>query len=235
MKSSIDSSIGFILYVTPAFSSLVVCPLQVLKRGIAFPIHRPSVSKVQLHPLHRVPKSLSSHPSVNPRHYRSLTSPQKRESLSDPCFILGPTASSSSVSSKFPQVILESSLGQSSLSLSLRCRQVLKRGIVSAYPIHAFILDPSAKHFVRIILVRRPQSIIDAKIFVLGIQLPYSSPPHRFFFKPSSLNLFLNSRYLTIQTHGNNGFFFLPILALLWNPGKNWLRATSGRRSSKGG
>jgi hypothetical protein len=34
MKSYIDSSIGFILYVTPASSSIVVCPPQVLKRGI---------------------------------------------------------------------------------------------------------------------------------------------------------------------------------------------------------
>jgi hypothetical protein len=47
---------------TSASSSIVVCPLQVLKRGIAFLIHRPSVSKVLLQ---RLQSSIepTSHPS----------------------------------------------------------------------------------------------------------------------------------------------------------------------------
>jgi hypothetical protein len=169
---SIDSFIGFILYVTSAPSSIVVCPLQVLKRGIAFPIHRPSVSNVRLHPLHRVfefPKSLSSHPSVNPRRYRSLTSPQRGDSLSDPCFILGPTASSSSSpsasSNQFPQVT----------------SRVIHRSIL-IYPIHAFALDPSCspKHFIRIVSCR-PSPLID----VQDIRPRDSTPVFQlFFFKP---------------------------------------------------
>jgi hypothetical protein len=127
------------------------------------------------------------------------SSPQKGDSLSDPCFILGPTASSSSspLHRVFSSHSSNHSIGQSSLSPSPL--QVLKRGIVSNSPIHAFILDPSPKHFVRIILVCRPLvTLSTSKVFVLGIQLPYS-PPHRFFFRASSLDLSSNSRYLKNQ------------------------------------
>jgi hypothetical protein len=97
MKSSIDSAIGFNLYVTPASSTVSSSPLQVLKRGIAFLIHRPSASTVHRQILSiESPSHPSIQPSVNPRHCRSLTSPQKGDSFSDPCFILGPTASPSS-------------------------------------------------------------------------------------------------------------------------------------------
>jgi hypothetical protein len=84
----------------------------------------------------------------------------------------------------FLKSLPESSIGQTSLSLSLPCRQVLKRGIVSAYPIHAFAFDlpsRSPKHFVRIVFCQPLHSSM-SKIFILRIQLPYSSPPHRFFF-----------------------------------------------------
>jgi hypothetical protein len=61
-------SIGFILYVTSASSSIVVCPPQVLKRGIAFLIHRPSVSKSSspnpLHQVSEISKSSSIEPSI---------------------------------------------------------------------------------------------------------------------------------------------------------------------------
>jgi hypothetical protein len=80
--------------------SIIACPLQVLKGGKAFLIHRLR-SKVPPQNLSIESPSCPSHhlsiqPSVNPRRYHSLTSPQKGDSLPDPCFILGPTASSSS-------------------------------------------------------------------------------------------------------------------------------------------
>jgi hypothetical protein len=148
---SIDSVIGFILYVTPTSSTVSLSPLQVLKGGIA------------------------SDPS-------SLVSTVRRH----PRFI----------ESKVHQVTLESSIVKSSLSPSLPCLQVLKGGIISDSPIHAFILDPSSpKHFVRFIFVCQPPTLIDAKIFVLGIQLPYSSS----FFSSLVLDLSLNSRYIKIS------------------------------------
>jgi hypothetical protein len=49
--------------------SIIVCPLQVLKRGIAFLIYRPSVSNVWLHPRQirsiESPSHTSSHLSVD--------------------------------------------------------------------------------------------------------------------------------------------------------------------------
>jgi hypothetical protein len=77
----------------------------------------------------------------------------------------------------------------------LPCQQVLKRGTVSVYLIYAFPLNPpsSLKHFARIFFCR-PSSFIDVKIFVLGIQLLYSSPLPSFFFQTSSLNLSLITR-----------------------------------------
>jgi hypothetical protein len=100
-----------------------------------------------------------------------------------------PWSSSSSshprfIESKVPQVISRV-IHQSILTVAIApCQQVLKRGIVSTYPIHAFALDPpsrSLKHFVQIVF-RQPLLSSMSKIFVLGIQLPYSSPPDRFFF-----------------------------------------------------
>jgi hypothetical protein len=153
MKSSIDSFIGFILYVTLCIlHSIVVSPTSPQK-GDSLSDPSPSLLKFApnpLHPLHRVPKSFSSHPSVNPRRCRSLTSPQKGDSLSNPCFILGPTTSSSSSvstsSNQFPQVT----------------SRVIHRSIL-IYPIHAFALDPprrSLTHFIRIVSCR-PSHLID--------------------------------------------------------------------------
>jgi hypothetical protein len=110
--------------------------------------------------------------------------------------------------------------------------QVLKRGRVSAYPIHAFALDPpsrSPKHFARIILVRRPALSSTSKIFVLEIQLSSQSHlshrSHPFFFQ--SLVLFVSSRFMLphqeSRSNPRKSQVFFPILALLWNPGKDWL------------
>jgi hypothetical protein len=98
----------------------IVAPL-VLKRGITFPIHRPSVSKVhrQIHSIES-PSHPSSHPPVNPRRL-SPTSPQRGDSLSDSCFILGPTTSwsSSPLHRVFSSHSSNHPISQSSLSLSL--------------------------------------------------------------------------------------------------------------------
>ena len=100
--------------------------------------------------------------------------------------------------------------------------QVLKGGIVSNSPIHVFILDPSPKHFVRFIFVRRPPTIIDIQDIRPRDSTPVfqSSPQHHFFFQ-SLVPRFVSSRYLKIQSRKSK--LFVPILALRWNPGKNWL------------
>jgi hypothetical protein len=148
MKSSIDSFVGFILYVTFCiFHSIVVSPTSPQK-GDGFPIHRPSVSKVQLHPLHRVPKSSTDsihrlilvavaplqvlkRGIVSPIHVSSLVQPRHPRILapSHPRFI----------ESKVPQVLPRVIHW---LILAIAPLQVLRRGKVSAYPIHAFALDP---------------------------------------------------------------------------------------------
>lgn len=65
-------------------------------------------------------------------------------------------------------------------------------------------------------------------IFVLGIQLSYYSPPHPFFFQVSSLDL--SSRHIKSSRES-----WFPILALLWNSGKNWVRQRRDAVAKTGG
>jgi hypothetical protein len=204
---SIDSSIGFILYVTFCiFHSIVVSPTSP-QRGDSFSDPSSLVSNVRLHPLHRVPKS-SIDSSFG---YSNATSASSTVSSSPLQVLKGGITSPIHVSSlvlqprlhplhriKFIKLFLESSIGQSSLSPSLPCHLVLKGGIVSDSPIHAFILDLSPKHFVRFIFVCRPPTIIDVQdIRSRDSTLVFKALPRSFFFKPRPSIVL--SRYLKIQ------------------------------------
>jgi hypothetical protein len=193
---SIDSSIGFILYVTFCiFHSIVVSPTSP-QRGDSFSDPSSLVSNVRLHPLHRVPKS-SIDSSFG---YSNATSASSTVSSSPLQVLKGGITSPIHVSSlvlqprlhplhriKFIKLFLESSIGQSSLSPSLPCHLVLKGGIVSDSPIHAFILDLSPKHFVRFIFVCRPPTIIDVQdIRSRDSTLVFKALPRSFFFQASS-------------------------------------------------
>jgi hypothetical protein len=65
----------------------------------------------------------------------------------------------------------------------------------------------------------RPQTIIDVQDIRPQDSTPVSQP---FFFQALSLDWSLITLPQKIQVYPNR-HFFLPILALLWNPGKNWL------------
>jgi hypothetical protein len=104
----------------------------------------------------------------------------------------------------------------------LPCHQVLKRGIVYDSPIHAFFLDPpsSPKHFGRIASVvnlcshRRPGYSFSGFNSCIQSHLPHRSQTSSFDLSHHATSSIQNPRKLR---------FFFPILALLWNPGKNWL------------
>jgi hypothetical protein len=226
MKSSIDSFIGYSSsYVTSASSSIVVCPLRPQKGD--------SLSDPSSFDLQKFNSNLSIE---SPSHSRAIhrlilvtiapLQVLKREIVSlihVSSLVLQPRHPRHPLHRiNFLKSLLESSISQSSMSLSPL--QVLKRGIVSAYPIYAFILDPSPKHFVRIILVLSTSAhFIDVQDIRPRDSTPVFQPSAPFFFsepRPSiCCRIHATSRFkLTVITA-----FFVPILALLWNPSKNWL------------
>jgi hypothetical protein len=73
---------------------------------------------------------------------------------------------------------------------------------------------PRESSFVNLLPHRRP------RYWSLGFNSHIQSPLRPHFFQVSSIDL-SPSRYLKIQVHSNHGS--LPILALLWDPGKNWV------------
>jgi hypothetical protein len=76
--------------------------------------------------------------------------------------------------------------------------------------------------FVNLCSLRRPRYSFSR--FNSRLKVIYRTAPTHFFFKASSYLSHHDSSCLKNQdpTHANHGFFF-PILALLWNPGKDWL------------
>jgi hypothetical protein len=78
----------------------------------------------------------------------------------------------------------------------------------------------------------RPPTIIDVQDIRPRDSTPvYKSSPTIFFFKASSLDL---SHHATSRFNHANRSFFVPILALRWNPGKNWLRQRRDAVAKKG-
>jgi hypothetical protein len=143
--------------------------------------------------------------------YRRLSpaSPKKGDSLSDPSSFGLQSSTPSASSNQLPQVYSRVTY-RSNVSLAI------KRGIVSAYPIYAFALDPpsrSPKHFAQNILVRRPSPFIDARYsfsrFNSRLKVIYrTAPTPPFFFQASSLGLSSCSRYIESRklNHANRTF-----------------------------
>ena len=167
--------------------------------------------------------SYPSHPSSHPSVSSSPSLPQRGDSL-DPRFILVlqprvvilvPSLHRIFLKSFF-EIIHRSIVSTSTFSL------VLKRGIVSAYPIHAFALDHpnSPKHFIRIILVVSTFHHRRQRYSFSGFNSRLKVNSTSFFFS-NLVPRFVSSRY--IDSSSRKSRFFLPILALLWNTGKNWL------------
>ena len=143
--------------------------------------------------------------------YRRLspTSPKKGDSLSDPSSFglqRSSPSSPSASSNQFPQVT----------------SRVIHRSFL-VYPIHAFALDPpsrSPKHFVRIILIRRPLLSSTPRYSSSGFNSRIPVLSHYFFFKASSLDL---------SHHANRSFFCSNSCSPLESR-QELACATSGRR-----
>jgi hypothetical protein len=177
----------------------------------------------------------SSHLSVYPLRYSALLV-LKRGIATDPCFYpwsyslviisasLNPSPSSHSPnqpSVKLPRL----------LSLPVKS----SKGGIDSFQSLSFVLDPpsSPKHFVRIVFLstsfhRRHPRYIRLQDSTLVLQ---SSSP--VFFQVSSLDL--SSRHIKSSRKS-----WFPILALLWNSGKNWVTQrrdavakTGGRREGR--
>jgi hypothetical protein len=126
-----------------------------------------------------------SHPSSHPSVSSSPSLPQRGDSL-DPRFILVLQSRVVILVSSLHRIFLKSffEIIHRLIVNPLPCHQVLKRGIVYAYPIHAFALDHpnSPKHFIRIILV--VSTFIDVKDIRSRDSTLVSKSTPSLFFKP---------------------------------------------------